>query len=1510
MKNTISILFLVLSLTVFSQFSKIHYLPPVSHTSDQVVQNQYLYISCPSITPIAFTVKFNNGTVAFKGTVSRDLPFSYRIGAGDNTQILIDRANVNQVMNNKGYIVEADDLVYVCIRMTASEINNQAGSIVSKGLAAAGKQFRIGGFKNTGIAKTNNRYFTFATILALENNTTIKFGDIKLGVSLLNNAAAGNSPSDIVLNQGQSFAIAVEGPTEANKDGLIGASISSNKDIVVNCGSFLGSNGNILNNVDIGMDQIVSAERTGTEYIFIKGNGNETIERPLIIADKPNTQVFLNGNNVAVKTLQPGQYLALSGNDFSPANGNLYVRTSEKVFAYQGIGGTTSDVNQNMHFVPPINCATPKSINNIPLINQIGDLTNFTATVCLVTEIGSTLNFIVNGINYSATTINTIASITGPFSVEGKSGFVTYKLEGLSGNISVFSTSQLYLSYFGSSGFATYGGFYSGFTYNPEITFKNLSTSQSGCIPNVELNVNAISAFDSFSWFQNGIPISGTTFIRPTIPDYYYSEGTINACGVSQIYKSFEIPVSVCAPDSDNDSINDNIDFDLDNDGISNCTESYGDKIINTTNLLSGNTNFGTYSNSFTGLVSTSGTATPVGNVVGNTNAFVTQVPIGKKNQVKYQIDFANPMSVSLEYPILANASDLMNSDANFLVTCNKTSTITVLNPTNQLLIDTNYDGIYESNVTRFSSFEIRFRLNSITPLAAGTGNFSFRSYLASSFSLTHENLSETSINRATFSFVATCIPRDSDSDGLIDQLDLDSDNDGITDNIEFVSQNNIVKSNLDANFNGLDDAFDAISTASDIDNDGIFNFIDIDSDNDGIYDLVESGSSAIDANLDGIVDGNNASFGTNGLSNSLETVVDNGILNYLIRKTDIDLLPDYVDLDSDEDECFDVIEAGFPDPNKDGYLGNIPVNIDSKGKVTSGIAYTFPAPDYLTSGIITIITQPESSEKCSLLNTTFSIVTNLVNSYKWQVSKDSGLTFDDLANNINYSGVATNILTITTIPIGFNGYKYRVYLTKNNNTCGKFSDVVNLKVNALPALTTATLIQCDDDFDTVSIFNLNEKNSSLSVNYANEDFTFFKTEAGAIADSTDALIKISNPLNYTSSSGSVWVRVTNSKSCFSVVQLNLVVSIPPLNLSTFSRTFSNCDDFLDKNGIDNANKDDSDGISSFNFGSVVNDINALLINPTDYTIKFYKTKVDALQEVDNLGNSLKIANITNYRNIGYPNTQKIWVRIENTLNNACFGFGDYITLVVNKLPKIKLNDSELVCRNEPNVFKTLTAGILDGSPETDYTYAWTKDSANLNNSNSTLSVNQPGSYTVKVTNSTNCFRVRTISVEASEIATFLPPIINDLTENISVIINVSGIGNYEYSIDNSNGPFQSSNVFENITFGQHEVFVNDTKKCGIVSQTINVIGAPKYFTPNGDGINDFWNIQGTSLAYNYKSKVTIYDRFGKLIAKFDTFNQGWDGKLNNELLFADDYWFVVELEDGRIAKGHFSLKR
>jgi gliding motility-associated-like protein len=97
------------------------------------------------------------------------------------------------------------------------------------------------------------------------------------------------------------------------------------------------------------------------------------------------------------------------------------------------------------------------------------------------------------------------------------------------------------------------------------------------------------------------------------------------------------------------------------------------------------------------------------------------------------------------------------------------------------------------------------------------------------------------------------------------------------------------------------------------------------------------------------------------------------------------------------------------------------------------------------------------------------------------------------------------------------------------------------------------------------------------------------------------------------------------------------------------------------------------------------------------------------------------------------------------------------------------------------------------------------------------------------------------------------------------------------------------------------------------LSTSIAIIGYPTYFTPNGDGINDFWNIIG--LENQPSAKIYIFDRYGKLIKQISSNSSGWDGTYNGALLTASDYWFTIEYieplsTDLKVFKSHFSLKR
>ena len=214
-----------------------------------------------------------------------------------------------------------------------------------------------------------------------------------------------------------------------------------------------------------------------------------------------------------------------------------------------------------------------------------------------------------------------------------------------------------------------------------------------------------------------------------------------------------------------------------------------------------------------------------------------------------------------------------------------------------------------------------------------------------------------------------------------------------------FACQDSIVSANGSLNVN------------SDFDGDGILNSVDLDDDNDGILDT------------------------------------DEGDLD-----TDNDGLINRFDLDSDGDGCFDVTEAGFTDKvldtNADGLLGDLPVEVDSNGKVTSGVdGYTTPADadsdgvlDFLDSGSdIAIITNISSLTMISSGTGSFTITATVPSDdiiYQWQESRDNGASWFDITDAPPYAGSATKTLTLTQPSSAISGYKYRVTLTQPSFIC------------------------------------------------------------------------------------------------------------------------------------------------------------------------------------------------------------------------------------------------------------------------------------------------------------------------------------------------------------------------------------------------------------------------------------------------------------------------------------------
>lgn len=156
----------------------------------------------------------------------------------------------------------------------------------------------------------------------------------------------------------------------------------------------------------------------------------------------------------------------------------------------------------------------------------------------------------------------------------------------------------------------------------------------------------------------------------------------------------------------------------------------------------------------------------------------------------------------------------------------------------------------------------------------------------------------------------------------------------------------------------------------------------------------------------------------------------------------------------------------------------------------------------------------------------------------------------------------------------------------------------------------------------------------------------------------------------------------------------------------------------------------------------------------------------------------------------------------------------------------------------------------------------------------------------------------------------------DDLSDNniIEIIMNHPD-HDYEYAING--GDFQGSPIFNNVPPGENTLIINDRNGCGITDPIpFLVVGYPKFFTPNGDGIHDQWQVYGISTLLD-NPVIFIFDRYGKLLKQFDETSMGWDGTYNGKPMPSSDYWFRMDYsrdEGGiivaRSLRRHFTLKR
>ena len=202
------------------------------------------------------------------------------------------------------------------------------------------------------------------------------------------------------------------------------------------------------------------------------------------------------------------------------------------------------------------------------------------------------------------------------------------------------------------------------------------------------------------------------------------------------------------------------------------------------------------------------------------------------------------------------------------------------------------------------------------------------------------------------------------------------------------------------------------------------------------------------------------------------------------------------------------------------------------------------------------------------------------------------------------------------------------------------------------------------------------------------------------------------------------------------------------------------------------------------------------------------------------------------------------------------------------------------------------------------------------------LPLTEPGRYRYEIYNSIvvsgitiECPNSKLFEVVISETAAINSIDIINFPDGRQITVNASGMGDYEYALDDPDGPYQNSPVFTGVSPGPHTAYVKDKNGCGIAQRTVDRdltnSDFPNFFTPNGDGINDFWQFVPPEENFEVRlAVITIYDRYGSLLAQISPGSQGWDGKFQGTPLPSSDYWFKALVADGPEILGHFALKR
>ncbi len=248
----------------------------------------------------------------------------------------------------------------------------------------------------------------------------------------------------------------------------------------------------------------------------------------------------------------------------------------------------------------------------------------------------------------------------------------------------------------------------------------------------------------------------------------------------------------------------------------------------------------------------------------------------------------------------------------------------------------------------------------------------------------------------------------------------------------------------------------------------------------------------------------------------------------------------------------------------------------------------------------------------------------------------------------------------------------------------------------------------------------------------------------------------------------------------------------------------------------------------------------------------------------------------------------------------------DPVTIVENSNPIISIDKTDASCFSGSDGSARVV--ILSGSGA--MVYVWS-DGSKLQTADGLLA----GNYSVIVTDLNSCKANAVVTVlqpaEIEVTATITEAACPDATDGQISLTSQGGTGTHTYQW--TSGSIE--NTLSNLFIGFYSVDVQDSKNCTLNKTFVvgyireECFDIPGIITPNNDGYNDTWIIDGLELYAG--NTVEIFNRYGKRVFFMKSYDNSWNGIFEGRELPMESYHYIINLNNGSsIIKGNITIVR